>query len=147
MGRNTGKPRSGRFRQIQNVKGRIEIRFSQMTKKIFLWTIVITYALTIFLVSSIEGNELDTGPPGLDKFLHLIEYLILSSLIYASFNASSNQIKNSTIFWLSFSLCALYGISDEIHQLFVPNRHFELLDILFDTIGSLIGAFWSYKRL
>ena len=118
-----------------------------MTKKIFLWTLVIVYALLIFLVSSIEGNELDTGPPGLDKFLHLIEYLILSFLLYSSFRASSNQIKNNAIFWLSFSISALYGISDEIHQLFVANRFFEITDILFDTFGSLIGAFWSYKRL
>lgn len=118
-----------------------------MRKNIFLWTIVVVYAVLIFLVSSIEGSELDTVPPGLDKLLHLIEYLILSFLLYASFRASSSQIKNNTILWLSFSLAAIYGISDEIHQLFVPNRYFELIDILFDILGSFIGAFWSYKRL
>jgi VanZ family protein len=118
-----------------------------MTKKIFLWTIVVLYASLIFFVSSIEGSELDTGPPGIDKLLHLIEYLILSFLLYASFTKSSNKIKKGTIFLLSFSISALYGISDEIHQLFVPNRYFELLDILSDGLGSLIGAFWAYKRL
>ena len=118
-----------------------------MTKKIFLWTIVVSYASIIFLVSSIEGSEIDTGPPGIDKLLHVIEYLILSFLLYASFKKSSNKIKNTTIFLLSFSISALFGISDEIHQLFVPNRYFELLDILSDSLGSLIGAFWAYKHI
>jgi len=34
-------------------------------------------------------------------------------------------------------LSALYGISDEIHQLYVPGRHGQVADVLFDTSGAL----------
>ena len=34
-------------------------------------------------------------------------------------------------------LVILYGVSDEIHQLFVPGRFFSLSDILTNTAGIL----------
>jgi VanZ family protein len=34
----------------------------------------------------------------------------------------------------------LYACSDEIHQLFVPNRSGELLDVLLDTFGGSLGV-------
>ena len=39
----------------------------------------------------------------------------------------------------------LYSISDEIHQIFVPGRSCELLDVFIDTCGSLIGIISCYK--
>ncbi len=38
--------------------------------------------------------------------------------------------------WL---FCILYACSDEIHQLFVPSRAFEIKDILIDSSGALLG--------
>ena len=34
---------------------------------------------------------------------------------------------------------AMYGLSDEIHQVFVPNRSFEVADILADTMGAVMA--------
>ena len=36
-------------------------------------------------------------------------------------------------------LSVLYAVSDEIHQLFVPERACRVLDIVVDSIGSLCG--------
>jgi len=36
-------------------------------------------------------------------------------------------------------IIAVYGILDEIHQIFIPGRYFEWLDFLSDLIGGLIG--------
>jgi VanZ family protein len=33
----------------------------------------------------------------------------------------------------------MYSISDEIHQIYVPGRGFEMHDILLDNIGALMG--------
>lgn len=48
----------------------------------------------------------------------------------------------------AFALCALYGVTDEIHQLFVPGRAFELSDLAMDAAGSLIGivVLWAIYR-
>jgi VanZ family protein len=35
-----------------------------------------------------------------------------------------------------FMFCLVYGLSDEIHQTFIPLRQFELLDLLADALGS-----------
>jgi VanZ family protein len=47
-------------------------------------------------------------------------------------------------------ISTLYGVSDEYHQLFVPGRTFEYLDIAADAIGSTAGAAgagaWSIIR-
>jgi VanZ family protein len=37
-------------------------------------------------------------------------------------------------------ISSLYGVSDEYHQRFVPGRSFDLLDMVADTIGSVVGA-------
>jgi VanZ family protein len=34
---------------------------------------------------------------------------------------------------------ALYGLSDEFHQLFVPRRQFDLKDLAADVAGGTIG--------
>jgi VanZ family protein len=47
-------------------------------------------------------------------------------------------------------ISTLYGVSDEYHQVFVPGRTFEYLDIAADAIGSVAGAAgagaWSIIR-
>ncbi len=40
---------------------------------------------------------------------------------------------------LSVILCALCALSDEIHQIFVKGRAFEVKDIFTDTLGSFVG--------
>jgi len=37
-------------------------------------------------------------------------------------------------------ISSLYGVSDEYHQLFVPGRSFDYLDIVADVVGSVAGA-------
>lgn len=47
-------------------------------------------------------------------------------------------------------ISSLYGVSDEYHQLFVPGRSFDILDMVADIIGSIVGASavgaWSIIR-
>ena len=36
-------------------------------------------------------------------------------------------------------ICVLYAISDEVHQLFVPDRGGEVKDIIIDSVGATVG--------
>ena len=38
--------------------------------------------------------------------------------------------------FITFTFCVAYGISDEIHQLFIPGRTFQLIDLVMDTGGA-----------
>lgn len=36
-------------------------------------------------------------------------------------------------------ICALYGISDKLHLLFVPGRLRQIRDVIIDSIGVITG--------
>ena len=76
------------------------------------------------------------------KLAHLTEYLILGILMI-------NCLKNFNIksyFSLSIILCIMYAYSDEIHQLFISGRNGKIIDVIIDSIGSILGII-IYKKL
>lgn len=70
------------------------------------------------------------------KLAHIIAYAILTWFWWRALSAR-RQVTWGVLF-AAFTLTILYGISDEIHQLFVPGRHGRLADVLFDTSGALL---------
>tara|TARA_Y100000034_G_scaffold136056_1_gene210528 strand:- start:600 stop:884 length:285 start_codon:yes stop_codon:yes gene_type:complete len=84
----------------------------------------------IFYLSSLSLG----GSPGEmpSWILHVGVYLILGLLVGISL-----EIKNYYLFGLV--ICVLYGLSDEIHQMFVVGRVFSFYDVFWDSLGSLIG--------
>ncbi len=36
-------------------------------------------------------------------------------------------------------ICVLYAIFDEIHQLYVPGRSGEIIEVLIDSVGAGVG--------
>jgi VanZ family protein len=73
--------------------------------------------------------------------LHFVAYALLGALLLRAFKTS--RIKNNVRFILILSvfLPFLYGISDEIHQHFVLYRSADLMDVLADTLGGLMGVY------
>nr|MBF0221016.1 VanZ family protein [Desulfobulbaceae bacterium] len=98
--------------------------------------------VTIFIASHIPGDKLH--PPsllGYDKFWHALEYAVLAlTLLYAGKKKPSSR---QNIFILFF--CVAYGISDEIHQLFIPLRDASILDVWADSVGALLAICgWNF---
>ncbi|MFA5550030.1 MAG: VanZ family protein [Trueperaceae bacterium] len=69
-------------------------------------------------------------PAGADKIGHASAYAVLGGLLTLATGRP----------WLAVLLATLFGISDEIHQYFVPGRHADVLDVAADAVGALIGA-------
>jgi VanZ family protein len=109
-------------------------------KKYFAWAAVVIYSVLIFVGSSIPGDRIELGIPGIDKLIHTVEYLILSILLFTSLKLGKT-IGTKAVFWITVAGSSLYGFSDEIHQLFVPLRQFDVLDIASDVSGSILGAY------
>ena len=91
----------------------------------------------------IGGQRGGGGGENLNYFLHSIEYLFLSLLVARGFHNS--RFKKISSF-LTLIVSVLYGISDEVHQYFVPGRMFSLIDILTDLMGIIIGVI-LYRRI
>ncbi|RME55102.1 hypothetical protein D6777_01590 [Candidatus Woesearchaeota archaeon] len=95
------------------------------------WLPLILYLCLIFYLSSLPqptNSGLIVTFSYQDKLFHIIEYSILSILIFRT-NLNKGR---------SFILSSVFGILDEIHQSFVPSRYFSLLDIAANIIGSLV---------
>ena len=77
------------------------------------------------------------------KLAHFTEYFILGILLYNCFIISFNMN-----LYIPIIICIMYAISDEIHQLFVSGRVFQVRDIIIDTCGGIIGIilFHIYKQ-
>jgi VanZ family protein len=105
------------------------------------WSPVVVWALVIFGLSSIPGTRIpDVGFTFADKVAHVCVYGVLGALFYRGWRRSVSRLATGGLVALA-ALCALgYGVTDEIHQMFVPNRSSELLDLAADLVGGTLGA-------
>ena len=107
-----------------------------------MWGPVVLYLAFIFTLSSIaHPPEL---PAGSDKDLHALLYSGLGFLLARALAGGLDRTVTLTMAISTTVLVALYGVSDELHQYFVPPRQVELLDVVADTIGAGVAAFALY---
>ena len=107
-----------------------------------LWGPVCAYAAIIFYMSSQSHPEeqMRLVTQFSDKALHALEYTVLGALCYRAFHATPRERWRRQAILLAIVFTSLYGISDEVHQAFVPFRESSWLDWVADTIGGAIGA-------
>jgi VanZ family protein len=99
------------------------------------WIISFLYMGLIFLFSSFPPPM---GPPSFpfaDKLAHLLAYGLLASLIYL---ARENSRAMFHPIFIPFLIASLYGLSDEIHQYFVPGREADVFDALANAVGAFV---------
>src|SRR5687767_2501990 len=70
---------------------------------------------------------------------HLFMYSVLASLLLFALARGRQPISNG-LYVLSVALAVGYGVSDEIHQSFVPGRESSLFDVGIDAIGAAIAV-------
>ena len=71
-----------------------------------------------------------------DKVAHLIEYAAGGFFAAGAFGRSLRVAP-----WLAgVAFCVLWGVSDEIHQSFVPHRDMSGMDLAADAAGAALGA-------
>ena len=69
------------------------------------------------------------------KFAHFFEY---AALAFLSSTALFLTKKNYSCGW-AFALSVIYSITDEVHQLFVPERAGRIFDVFVDSSGAAAG--------
>ena len=135
-------------------------------KRIFSWTAVVIWMAVIFLLSAQTANQSGKLSGGIVRWLvalfyrgfnafsverqneilsvwslvirkgaHFSEYAVLAILLSNAFRLMEKQT------WvLPVVISALYAVTDEIHQYFVPGRACRLLDMGMDTCGAIFGT-------
>ncbi len=102
----------------------------------------------IFILSHQPGDSLDLPPlPGIDKLAHFMIYGMLAAATLFAFSAPWKKSNCGRVVFITTAFCLLYGVSDEIHQSFVPGRFPSSFDILADCCGAvLVCLLWLRCR-
>jgi hypothetical protein len=118
-------------------------RLSSICTLLNYWFPPFIYTAFIFYLSSLSG--ITYAPPFFfaDKVFHIGEYGILGYLLARAL--VHYQLKKRAVFITAVSICFAYGMSDELHQFFVPHRSTSFMDVIADGIGSSIGI-WIYIK-
>jgi VanZ family protein len=101
--------------------------------------VVLWMGLVFFLSAQSKLPEI----PGLDridyadKIKHAVVYCVLGLLIWRALSKKAPRWRSILA---TMAIAALYGISDETHQLFIPDRSFDLLDLGADVLGAAVAA-------
>jgi VanZ family protein len=105
------------------------------------WLPLILYCLFIYIQSDHPSPEQIPIFPYVDKVLHVTAYGIMGILFYRAYQTLRLKNNIKMLMLLSVVSASLYGISDEIHQSFVPFRQAEVADVIADTIGAFSGVY------
>ncbi|MFC1981432.1 VanZ family protein [Chloroflexota bacterium] len=101
------------------------------------WVPVVLWMGVIFFLSTLP----DSDTPGRflvsDKVLHAAEYFILAFLIFFSLQRTT-WLRFYPSFWVTLAWIILYGLSDELHQSYVPTRNCDFTDLVADMCGMLL---------
>ncbi|WP_165056717.1 MULTISPECIES: VanZ family protein [unclassified Adlercreutzia] len=123
------------------------------------WALVIVWASFIFFMSAHTGSDFDQGTdliaqvkqwlngiqaalfgPDVDvisSIAHFCEYAVFGALLQ---NALRLNIDARRAVAIAVICASLYGVTDEIHQIFVPGRACDPIDWIVDTLGATLGA-------
>jgi len=106
----------------------------------------------IFYVSSIEKIELPLDIVFFsDLFFHAAAYFFFGiTLLCAAYPWNTSLDYSLRTYMILGVIGILYGLSDEIHQSFVPNRACALSDFFADSVGVILALaalrIWIKKK-
>lgn len=104
-------------------------------------TPVVVLSVAIFVASSMPAVQ----PPSMgiewqDKIYHGLAYFVYGLCVQVAVFGWNVRIDNLRACLIVCVVGAAYGISDEIHQSFVPERMAEVADAIADAVGVVLST-------
>lgn len=106
----------------------------RLPRTLLSWLPALAWAGVIFALSAQRGSRL---PGGWSVEAHFAVYAVLGALVWFALGGPSTGVRGIV---LAIVIASLYGITDEFHQSFVPQRTPDPLDWLTDTVGAAVGV-------
>jgi VanZ family protein len=101
---------------------------------LILWSIVIFTFSSRGAVQVTEERELDIL---VHKLAHIAEYCI--EYVLCVYALTSLPLKKPQRLLTALLFVGLYGLSDELHQLYTPTRGPKISDVFVDLCGGVVG--------
>lgn len=106
-----------------------------MLRRIWIWGPALACAAAIFWLSH---QPVLPAPPGNDKLAHFVAFGTFATLV-ARGAWFDTRWSNGLVYAAAALIGVMYGISDEVHQTFVPGRDASVADVVADALGALVG--------
>lgn len=103
------------------------------------WVLVLAWMAVIFRLSALSGSSI---PGNFGSYGHFGVYAVLGALV-------AFALRSPGMWPWAAAFASVYGVTDELHQLFVPGRMADPLDWVVDTLGAIVGALlvaWWLRR-
>jgi len=116
-------------------------------QKLANWLPATLWATTLFVISAQPSlPKIVPQFRNIDKVHHLIAYAVLGALVIFALRRAHN-LPLPKAFVLAIIIASAYGVTDEFHQRFAPNRTCDVWDWTADTLGAGIAAtvFYIYE--
>ncbi len=110
-----------------------------MLQKLHLIAPPFFLAALIFWLSSGPITPPPLGPEFSDKILHVIAFAGLAFWVGRWFFAAGGAPIRCAV-GVAVLISGLYGVCDEVHQVFVPGRLPDVVDAWADLLGAVCGA-------
>ena len=94
---------------------------------------------TRLILPSLSHRTFEVLHVVLRKAAHVAEYFVLALLLDRAWRQGS-PLRPRWAPLASFAVAALYSLTDEWHQTFVPDRTASLFDCGFDSLGAAVAA-------
>ncbi len=108
-------------------------------KKVLLIPLIV-YWLIILIATTIPADSFVDVFELSDKVEHFLAYFGLAILLGLNLHFQEKWKKISFYYIVTtLIICLTYGVFDELHQLFVPNRMAEFWDWVADSLGTITG--------
>lgn len=98
------------------------------------WGPAVAWAAVLFLLSALPAVGGFRVPYG-DKLAHLLLYAVLGATLAWGWSRAGGRISHLLLLVIG----ALYGMTDEWHQLYVPGRIPDPADWFADVTGLVLG--------
>lgn len=106
------------------------------------WLALIFAGSSIPLLLPVRAQEIHV-----DWAAHIVEYFVLGFLLSRALAAGRRRAWNpAVVAVLVIAAGTCYGMMDEYHQQFVPNRNPSALDVVADFIGVTLGAYAQFLK-
>lgn len=103
------------------------------------WLPAVLWMGLIFFLSSRETLPRPAGlSPSFEAVAgHFGAYAVLALLLFAGLGGRGRRPDRRAV--IAFAIAVLYGVSDELHQSFVPGRDPSTLDVGVDALGAAVA--------
>jgi VanZ family protein len=101
----------------------------------------------IFTLSNQPGDSIQLPDVvNIDKLCHALEYAALGAACLYGLHPTRRTLAPILIVLIAVILCTAYGVTDEVHQMFVRGRDSSIADVGADFFGALVVSllWWTF---